>query len=121
MYKFFNCGGEDTVGAKVPYKLIDWEKDSQIISSAINKVANTEIRSVPYVHWWTFMGYFSSIGKSLLSTVIEIREKILKGKKLEKYEREFRRDNPKYFIWNHKSVEEQEADRTIMDLWNKGD
>lgn len=121
MYKFFNCGGEDTVGAKVPYKLIDWEKDSQIISSAINKVANTEIRSVPYVHWWTFMGYFSSIGRSLLSTVIEIREKILKGKKLEKYEREFRRDNPKYFIWNHKSVEEQEADRTIMDLWNKGD
>lgn len=121
MYKFFNCGEEDTVGKKVPYKLIDWEQDSQLISSAINKVANTEIRSVPYIHWWTFMGHFSAIGRSLLSTVIDIREKILKGKKLEKYEREFRRDNPKYFIWNHKTVEEQEAEKVISELWNKGD
>lgn len=120
MYTFFNCGEEDTVGAKVPYRLIDWEQDSQLICSAVNKVATAEIRSLPYLHWWTFMGYFTSIGKSLLSSVIAIREKIIKGKKLEKYERDFRRDNPKYFVWNHKSIEELEAEKAIMDLWNNG-
>ena len=118
MYKFFNCGDTDTIGTKVPYKLIDWEQDSQLISSAINAVANTEIRSSPYIHWWTFMGYFSAIGKSLLSNVITIREKLLKGKKLEKYEREFRRDNPKYFVWNSKSVDDAEADKLLQELWN---
>lgn len=121
MYKFFNCGDTDTIGTKVPYKLIDWEQDSQLISSAINAVANTEIRSVPYIHWWTFMGYFSAIGKSLLSNVITIREKLLKGKKLEKYEREFRRDNPKYFVWNSKSVDDAEADKLLQELWNNGE
>lgn len=121
MYKFFNCGDADALGAKVPYKLIDWERDSQLISSAVNSVANTEIRSAPYIHWWTFMGYFSAIGKSLLSSVISIREKILKGKKLEKYEREFKRDNPKYFVWNSKSVDDAEADKLLQELWNSGD
>lgn len=121
MYKFFNCGDTDTIGTKVPYKLIDWEQDSQLISSAINAVANTEIRSSPYIHWWTFMGYFSAIGKSLLSNVITIREKLLKGKKLEKYEREFRRDNPKYFVWNSKSVDDAEADKLLQELWNNGE
>jgi len=121
MYKFFNCGDADTIGTKVPYKLIDWEQDSQLISSAINAVANTEIRSSPYIHWWTFMGYFSAIGKSLLSNVITIREKLLKGKKLEKYEREFRRDNPKYFVWNSKSVDDAEADKLLQELWNNGE
>lgn len=121
MYKFFNCGDVDTLGTKVPYKLIDWEQDSQLISSAINAVANTEIRSSPYIHWWTFMGYFSAIGKSLLSNVITIREKLLKGKKLEKYEREFRRDNPKYFVWNSKSVDDAQADKLLQELWNNGE
>lgn len=121
MYKFFNCGDTDTIGTKVPYKLIDWEQDSQLISSAINAVANTEIRSSPYIHWWTFMGYFSAIGKSLLSNVITIREKLLKGKKLEKYEREFKRDNPKYFVWNSKSVDDAEADKLLQELWNNGE
>lgn len=121
MYKFFNCGDTDTIGTKVPYKLIDWEQDSQLISSAINAVANTEIRSSPHIHWWTFMGYFSAIGKSLLSNVITIREKLLKGKKLEKYEREFRRDNPKYFVWNSKSVDDAEADKLLQELWNNGE
>ena len=121
MYKFFNCGEEDTLGTKVPHKLLDWEQDSQLICGAINKVANTEIRSTPYIHWWTFMGYFSAIGQSLFSTVVNIREKLLTGKKLEKHEREFKRDNPKYFVWNSKSVSDAEADRLVQELWNSGE
>lgn len=117
MYDFFNCG-QDSVGAKTNHKLIDWEQDEQIIISAINKVANKELRAEPYVHWWTFMGYYLGIEEGAFATVVSIRDKIVKGKKLEKYERDFRNDNPHYFIWNHKTLEEQEAEKYIMDMWN---
>lgn len=118
MFKFFNGGSEQAVGAAVKHKVIDWEQDSQMICSAVNNVAHTEIRSEPYIHWWTFLGYYMAIGESPLSTVVAIRDKILKGKKLEKHEQEFRRNNPQYFIWNSKTIEEQEMDAFVRDLWN---
>lgn len=121
MYWFFNCGTDASMGVSSNHRLIDWEQDEQLICSAINKVANKEIRLEPYIHWWTFMGYYSAIGKSPLATVIEIRDKIIKGKKLEKYEREFRQENPKYFVWNSKTVDENEADKLIRELWNSGE
>ena len=120
MYKFFNCGNNN-VGTQTDRKLIDWEDDSQLICSAINKVAGTEIRALPYLHWWTFMGYYSSVGDCPLSTIIRIRDKIIKGKKLENYERQFRNENPRYFTWNSKSVTENEADKLVRDLWNGGE
>ena len=84
MFKFINCGQEDSPGAKTDYSLIDWEKDSQMICSGVNNVANKEVRALDYLHWWTFMGYFMAIGESTLSTVIGIRNKLCKHKKLEK-------------------------------------
>ena len=39
-------------------KTMDWEQDAPIIIPAVNKIAGMEVRSVPYLHWWTFMGYF---------------------------------------------------------------
>lgn len=121
MYNFFNCNQKE-IGAKSNRKLIDWEQDEQIIVSAINNVAKTEVRAVEYIHWFTFMGYYTSVGESVLSTVVSIRDKILKGKKLEDYEKEFRNANPGYFEWNHKTVEELEADRefeNILANWDK--
>lgn len=119
MYNFFNCGS-DTVGTQSHRKLIDWEQDCQLICSAVNKVCGKEIRSEPYMHWWTFMGYFTAIGESPISTIIHIRDKIVHGKKLEKHEREYRNNNPQYFIWNNKTVEEQEADQLVRALWDSG-
>lgn len=119
MFDFFNCGKEQSVGKNMRYKLIDWEQDSQMICSAINKVAGTEVRMQPYIHWWTFMGYYSAVGESLLSTVITIRDKITKGKKLEKHEREFKANNPEYFVWNAKTVADNEADQLLKEIWNK--
>ena len=121
MYNFFNCGQVQGIGKNVNYKLIDWEQDSQLICSAINKVANTEVRAEPYIHWWTFMGYYSAIGESLFSTIVNIRDKTMKGKKLEKYEREFKRENPEYFVWNARSLEDKEADALLKEIWNRGD
>lgn len=117
MYNFFECGENPL--HKTPYKLIDWQKDSQMISSAVNKVAHMEVRSVEYLHWWTFLGYFSEVGESVLSTVVSIRGKIKKGKKLEKYEKEFKANNPHYFIWDSRTLEQKKDDEDILSVWNK--
>lgn len=119
MYKFFNCGS-DVPSTKSNHRLVDWEQDSQLICSAINKVANKEVRLEPYIHWWTFMGYYSAIEDAPISTIIRIRDKISSGKKLEKYEREYRTANPQYFTWNNKTIEEQEADKLVKEMWNSG-
>lgn len=121
MYWFFNCGDDKGVGANKHYKLIDWEGDSQLISSAVNKVAGTEIRLSPYIHWWTFMGYYLAIGESPLATIVGIRSKISEGKKLEKHEKKFKNDNPQYFLWDSKSIEDKEAEEAILSIWNSGD
>ena len=120
MFKFFNCGQEESPGASTNYKLIDWQTDSQLISSAINNVAGKEIRAEKYVHWWTFMGYYLAVGESALSTVVNIRNKIVKNKKLEKYEQEFRKNNPQLFRWKSKTVEQREQDELARSLWNSG-
>jgi len=120
MYKFFNCGNDESSGPKHDYKLIDWDRDSQLICSAINKVANAEIRALPYLHWWTFMGYYTAVGESVLSTVISIRDKIVTSKKLEKWEKKFRNENPQYFTWNMRTAEQIAADEYVKNLWNSG-
>ena len=119
MYNFFNCNEIQAPGMKMNYKLIDWEKDSQLICSAINQVANKEIRNEHYIHWWTFMAYFIGIGECTLSTILDIRYKIAKGKKLEKHESQFKRDNPQYFNFNMRTVEQKEADELARQLWNQ--
>lgn len=118
MFWFFNCG-QDKVGMQTDYKLIDWEDDANIICSAINNVARTEIRALPYLHWWTFMGYYIAVGESVLSTIVSIRHKMVKGKKLEKYEQEFRHDNPQYFVWDRKTADAKDVDNYALDIWNK--
>ena len=116
MYNFFNCGQEESVGANAGSSVIDWDSDSTIITAAVNNVAHTEIRALPYLHWWTFMGYYMSIGESILSTVVSIRSKLNKGKELEKWEKDFKRDNPQYFNWKRKSKEELELDEYIRNI-----
>lgn len=117
-FLFFNCGQKHSSG-ETNYKTLDWEQDSQLISSAVNKVAGKEVRAEQYLHWWTFMGYFNAVGESALATVIGIRSKIAKGKKLEKYENEFRRDNPQYFSWDMRTLKQKEDDELLNKLWNR--
>jgi hypothetical protein len=117
MYKFMECN--ENPMHSMPYKTIDWEKDGQIIFSAVNKVAHTEIRSVKYLHWWTFIGYFCEVGESVLSVVVTIRNKIKQNKKLEKYEKEFKARNPHYFIWDSRTTEQKQDEEDILSMWNQ--
>lgn len=71
-------------------RIVDWEKDEQLMFAAVNKVAGMEIRAVEKMHWWTFMGYFQGIDKDdTWGVVLTIRQKKAKHRKLEKYETEF--------------------------------
>lgn len=89
--EFINCGNEDD-GSKKP-QLMDWEQDAEILIPAINKVAGFEVREKEHIHWWTFLGFYMEIGESLFSQVVNIRYKRAHGKKLEKWEQDFEREN----------------------------
>ena len=84
---FIACGNEEQQSNEQP--IMSWEKDFDIIASAINKQGNIEIREIPYMHWWTFVGKYMEIGESVFSTVVSIRSKLQKGEKLEHWESEF--------------------------------
>ena len=86
--RFIEC--ESHRGKPTKARTVDWVKDEQLLFAAVNTVAGVEVRDVPYMHWWTFMGYFQSIdSESLYGFVLQIRQKKSKHKKLEKREREF--------------------------------
>lgn len=105
-YWFLN-GGDMPKSKPSPVPLIDWQHDESIIFPAVNKAAGREVRELPYMHWWSFLGYMGEIGEGLYSTVINIRSKIARGKKLEKYEREFLNRNKELVVLRTK--EEQAA------------
>lgn len=118
MMAFIDMYGRSN-GYNTHRKLVDWKQDETLIVSAINNVAKTEIRALPYLHWWTFISYYLAIsGESSLATVIGIRDKISKGKKLEKYEQEFKRNNPQQFEWKVELTEEEKAfEKEIDSIW----
>lgn len=119
MYEFFNGEPQPKPAMQTHRKLIDWEGDEAIIVSAINNVANIEIRALDYLHWWTFLSYYMAIGESTLATVVSIRGKTAKGEKLEKWERKYKQENPQYFIWNSKTTDEIDAENWLKSVWNK--
>lgn len=92
-------------------RVMDWEQDEAIMFPAINKVAGFETRSAEYVHWWTFMGYYMEISEGVFSNVLSIRLKKAKGKKLEKWEREFWTSNKSLCVLKEKLSAEEQAEK----------
>ena len=117
MFLFFDCGEKDLKSNTDNIKVLDWDRDSNLIVSAVNNVAGKEIRSLEYLHWWTFVSYYTAISESLLTEVIKLRYKKAKGEKLEKYEKKFIQSNPQYFNIDMRSEEQKEADEYVRRLW----
>lgn len=90
---YWFIGGGDTPKSEHNVKTFDWEQDEALIFPAINKAAGYETRAVKYLHWWSFLGLFGEIGEGLFSQVAHIRSKMAKGKKLDKWEKEFVREH----------------------------
>lgn len=111
---FVNCGREEK--DQISRKVIDWKQDAPLIFPAINRVAGIEVRSAKFIHWWTFAGYFMEIEGGTFSTVLSIRQKKSRGKKLEQWEKEFYRQNKELCdLRKRYTAEEQEE----VEHWNK--
>ena len=120
---FINNGTEDENDRRRSPKLIDFEQDYKLLIPAVNKVAGMEIREKTNIHWWTFLGWFMEIGEGTYSTVLTIRSKKSKGKKLEKWEQEFYNSNRKIVdIHERMSVSDkkrlEEAERKLNEILN---
>lgn len=98
-------------------RTMDWEQDAAIIIPAVNKVAGREVRAAEYLHWWTFLGYFMEIEDGIFSQVLAIRQKRAKGKKLEKWEREFERDNADLVRLEKKITKDQREEMESIEKW----
>lgn len=98
-YRFIDLG-EISKGSSA--RVMDWEQDFSYIIAPINRVLGYEAREVPYdygsntggLHWWTFMSAYMEIGGDcLFSQVVSIRDKLARGKNLDKYERDWMNRN----------------------------
>ncbi len=97
----------------------NWKQDEQIIFSAVNKVAGKETRELDYLHWWTFLGYFNEVGEGTFSFIVGIRNKLNKGKKLEKHEKEFLSHNKELVLMKKpltkEEQEQEDAYKSLLD------
>ena len=111
---FVDCGRSEEESHT--RKMIDWVQDASIIFPAVNKVAGKEVRGADCIHWWTFMGYFMEIEGGTFSTVLSIRSKKQRGKKLEKWEQEFYQKNKWLCDLKQRHTKEEQEE---IDYWNK--
>ena len=104
---FIDCGMESE-GSKTP-RIMDWEQDGKILFPAVNKIAGYETRSVKYLHWWTFIGFYMEISEGVFSHVVSMRLKKAKGKSLEKWERQYWNENKNLCVLKPKLTAEEQA------------
>ena len=97
----------------------NWKQDEQMIFSAVNKVAGRETRELECLYWWTFLGYFNEVGEGTFSFIVGIRNKLNKGKKLEKYEKEFLSLNKELVLMKKpltkEEQEQEDAYKSLLD------
>lgn len=96
MFKIINCGENQESQENKP-RLMDWEHDFPQIAPPVSRVLGYSVRDPQkWTHWYDFVGAYMEIGgECTFSTIISIRSKRAKGKKLEKWEEEYLRENRK--------------------------
>ena len=108
MFRIINGGEEQEENAEQKPQLMDWEHDFPVLVSPINRVLGFEIRSVDYLHWMSLLSAYMEIGECTFSTIVSIRSKRAKGKKLDKWEEEYIREHRKMVELPRKLTAEEE-------------
>lgn len=112
-YSFIDMG--EPSGKKSP-RVMDWKQDFKYIIAPVNRVLGCEARGIEYdydtntggLHWWTFMAAYMEIGGDcMFSQIVSIRDKQARGKKLEKYEKEWARRNSDLIAFRQKFSEDE--------------
>lgn len=121
--EFIDMGAQDKT--KSP-RLVDFEHDFEYIIAPVNRVLGTEARAIRYdfetnsggLHWWSFMSAYMEIGGDcLMSQIVRIRDKLTRGKALEKYERQWYRRNRDLVQLQRKYTQ---AEDDLVKQWTKG-
>ena len=97
MMKIINLGEDAEKEQHNAPRLMDWEHDFNQLAPPINRVLGYSIRDANhYTHWYDFVGAYTEIGgECTFATIISIRSKRAKGKKLDEGERQFYNENKK--------------------------
>lgn len=107
---FIDMDNDEISHGKPQPRVMDWEQDARLIIPAVNKVVGHDIRSDEYVHWWTFLAAYLEIGECTFSHILSLRQKKAKGKKLEKYEQDFIRENKNLVYLKERKTEQEERE-----------
>lgn len=110
MFRIINGGEEQEESGEQKPQLMDWEHDFQYIAPPISRVLGYDVRMPDrFTHWYTWLGAYMEIGECTFATIVSIRNKRAKGKKLEKWELEFLKEHRKMIDLPQKlTAEEQE-------------
>lgn len=103
---WFINGGVDEPARKYP-KFMDWEQDFQYVVAPINRVMGQEIRSIPYMHWWSFLSAYYEIGDCLFAQIVRIRSLKAKGK-MDKDDQRWYRENRELVDFKTRYTSEEE-------------
>lgn len=114
--KWFIDGGMEAVPKHGP-RLMDWEQDFPWIVAPVNRVLGHDIRGAEPLHWWTFLAAYYEIGDCTFAQIVRIRDAQVRGKKLDKEEREWARRNAE--IVRLKTRYSDEDDR-LLTAWTRG-
>lgn len=108
MTKIISLGKNEESNENVP-AIMNWEHDFVHIAPPINRVLGYSVRDENnYTHWYDFIGAYKEIGECFWANIVSIRNKRMKGKKLEKWEQEFYRENKKLIDLPHKLTDEEQ-------------
>ena len=107
MTKIISLGEEKEQDDKP--QIMDWEHDFSHIAPPINRVLGYSVRDENnYTHFWDFIGAYQEIGECSWANIVSVRSKRMKGKPLDKWEREFYNENRKLIDLPHKLTDEEQ-------------
>ena len=96
MMKVINLGETSKENDDDKPKMMDWEHDFKNLAPPVSRVLGYSVRDKNnYTHWYDFIGAYVEIGDCYFSQIINIRQKLYKGKKLDKTDMEFYKSHKK--------------------------
>ena len=109
MFRIINGGEEQDESQEQKPSLMDWQHDFSQLAPPISRVLGYDVRTPnKFTHWFSFLGGYMEIGECNFSTIVSIRSKRMKGKKLEKWEEEYSREHRKMVELPMKLTAEEE-------------
>ena len=109
MFRIINGGEEQEENHEQKPQLMDWEHDFPQLAPPISRVLGYDVRTPDkFTHWYSFLGGYQEIGECAFATLVSIRSKRAKGKKLEKWEQEFYQEHRKMVDLPKKLTQEEQ-------------